>query len=80
MRIGVVVPAYQADRTLASVVQRLQGIPLPWRHLWIVDDGSRDRTLSVAHDLAGLVAGEIGGPTVPQVNASVPIGDEDGGG
>lgn len=49
MKLAVVIPAYNAERTLARVVGR---IPRDVFGIWIVDDGSSDKTLRVAGRLA----------------------------
>lgn len=51
--VGVIMPAYNAEATLAAAVARI-----PWaqlgglRRLWIIDDGSVDKTAEVARQLA----------------------------
>ena len=47
MRRVVVVPAYQAERTLGGVVRGL--VPL-FDEVWVLDDGSTDRTAAVARE------------------------------
>jgi glycosyltransferase involved in cell wall biosynthesis len=49
MNNAVVIPAYNAERTLADVVGRIIG---DVSGIWIVDDGSPDGTARVALDLA----------------------------
>lgn len=46
-RIGIIIPAYDAERTLPGVLRRLPD-ELPIESIWIVDDGSRDATARVA--------------------------------
>jgi glycosyltransferase involved in cell wall biosynthesis len=48
-RLGVVIPAYNAARTLAAVVARLP--PLELARLIVVNDGSQDATAAVAREL-----------------------------
>ena len=50
-QLSVVVPAYNEERTLATIVQRLLVLPLSLEVL-IVDDGSRDRTAEIAAGIA----------------------------
>jgi glycosyltransferase involved in cell wall biosynthesis len=53
MRLGVLIPAYDAGATLAGVIARLsQGQPLELERIAIVDDASRDYTAKLASDLA----------------------------
>jgi glycosyltransferase involved in cell wall biosynthesis len=50
MRPCIVIPAYEAERTLRSVVGDLReaGIHAP---IYVIDDGSRDRTTDIAREL-----------------------------
>ena len=48
--LSIVVPAYNEERTIASVVNRLLQLPLPVEII-VVDDGSRDGTPSALRDL-----------------------------
>lgn len=50
-RVGVLVPAYNAERTLAGVLQRIPARLVPER-IVVVNDGSRDGTARVARELA----------------------------
>lgn len=53
MKIGIVIPAYNAQATLAGVVARIPAeIDSQLAAIWIVDDASRDRTRQLAVDLA----------------------------
>lgn len=49
--LSVVIPAFNEEATLAEVVERVRALPVETEIL-IVDDGSRDRTGSIADDLA----------------------------
>ena len=49
MKLAVVIPAYNAERTLRQVVGRIPGDVFG---IWIVDDGSADKTLLEAGRLA----------------------------
>jgi len=52
-RIVIVIPAYQAERTLASVFDRLPpGLAERNVTILVVNDGSRDATGTIARDLA----------------------------
>ena len=50
-RVSCVIPAYQAARTLPSLLLQLRGA-LPQARLVVVDDGSPDATATIARDLA----------------------------
>ena len=52
MRVGVVIPAYNAEHTLAGVLARIP-VTLRLTHVCIVNDGSTDATGRVARELAG---------------------------
>jgi glycosyltransferase involved in cell wall biosynthesis len=60
VKLSVVIPAYNEERTLAEVVRRVQAVPLGdvQREIVIVDDGSTDRTPEIVASLVspGLVA------------------------
>lgn len=54
MRTAALIPAYQAAAHLGEVLMRLQALPSPPDAL-VVDDGSRDATLSVAREFGARV-------------------------
>jgi len=41
MKLSVVVPVYNEERTLAAIVDRILGAAPPAREVLLVDDGSR---------------------------------------
>jgi len=47
-RIGVIVPAYQAGRTIGEVIESLDELGFPRCNIIVVDDGSSDKTYEVA--------------------------------
>jgi cellulose synthase/poly-beta-1,6-N-acetylglucosamine synthase-like glycosyltransferase len=51
-RISVVVPAYNAERTLERCLQALHAQSLPAYEILVVDDGSSDATASIAERFA----------------------------
>lgn len=55
MDISVVVPAYNAARTVAETLESIVAQTLPPREIIVVDDGSRDDTLDVLSRYAGQV-------------------------
>src|SRR4051794_19581940 len=46
--VTVVIPAYNAERTLGSVLESLAGQTEPPDEIVVVDDGSRDETVAIA--------------------------------
>jgi glycosyltransferase involved in cell wall biosynthesis len=56
MSVVVVTPAYQAERHIAGVIERLRAVEasgaLPLKQIIVVNDGSRDRTREVVTALA----------------------------
>jgi glycosyltransferase involved in cell wall biosynthesis len=56
----VVIPAYQAERHIASVLQRVLSIPeLPIARIIVVDDGSRDATRERIRSVARAIPIEL---------------------
>lgn len=55
MKLSIVMPAYNEERTLREIVQRVLSVPLPGmeRELVIVDDGSKDGTREILRELDG---------------------------
>ena len=51
LKISVVVPAYNEERTLAKVITKLLDVA-PVDEVIVVDDGSRDQTYAIAMGLA----------------------------
>jgi hypothetical protein len=51
--VGVIVPAYQAEATIARTLESLRTQTLERWHAVVVDDGSRDRTVEIARWFAG---------------------------
>jgi glycosyltransferase involved in cell wall biosynthesis len=45
--IGVVIPAYNAEKTIAGVIKELMGHGFEKNHIIVVNDGSKDRTEDV---------------------------------
>lgn len=53
MSLGLIIPAYDAARTLPAVLERVPPeVDAQVQRRWIIDDGSRDRTRQVARQLA----------------------------
>src|SRR5215204_928023 len=51
MKLSVVIPIYNEQKTLAEIVERVQATP--WeKELLLVDDGSQDRSAEIMHELA----------------------------
>ncbi len=58
-RVAVLVPAYQAAAHLGEVLLGLQALRVP-PHVLVVDDGSRDATVTVAHQFGAEVVSFAG--------------------
>lgn len=52
MNISVIIPAYNADRTIAAALHSLQSQSYPHWEAIIVDDGSQDSTVEIVQTLA----------------------------
>ena len=46
--VSILIPAYNAERWIADTIQSALAQTWPRREIIVVDDGSRDRTLSIA--------------------------------
>ena len=55
-RLAVIIPAYEAAATVADVVAAARAV-VPQAALYVVDDGSRDRTAAVAAAAGAVVLG-----------------------
>jgi glycosyltransferase involved in cell wall biosynthesis len=50
--VSILIPAYNAQRWLADTIESALGQTWPQKEIIVVDDGSRDQTLSVARQFA----------------------------
>lgn len=50
----VIIPAYDAQDTLAEAIVSVQRQTHPPKRIWVVDDGSRDNTAGIARGFAGV--------------------------
>jgi GT2 family glycosyltransferase len=50
--VSILIPAYNAERWLAETIRSALGQAWPNKEIVVVDDGSRDRTLSIARQFA----------------------------
>src|SRR5437868_1899170 len=50
--VSILIPAYNAERWIADTIQSALAQTWPRREIIVVDDGSRDRTLSIARQFA----------------------------
>lgn len=55
MEYGVVIPAWNAERTIADTLNSVLQQTLPPSEIIVVDDGSDDETVSVAKSVSGLI-------------------------
>ena len=52
LRLSIIVPAYNEERTIGQIMDRLHAA-CPFAELIFVDDGSNDRTLEILKQKAG---------------------------
>jgi len=50
-RIGVIIPAYQAEATIDSLITSLHTLGFPKKNIIVIDDGSTDETYNIAKNL-----------------------------
>lgn len=81
-KISVIIPAYNAERTLAVTVQSVLDQTLKDVEIWIVDDGSKDNTGRLADEIAArddrirVIHQENQGAYMARVNALERINSE----
>jgi len=51
MKLSVVIPAYNEEKTVAEIIRRVQAVPLE-KEIIVVDDGSTDRTGEILKEIA----------------------------
>lgn len=51
-KISILVPAYNEEKTIGRVLDRLLELPFAQKEILVVDDGSRDRTADVVESIA----------------------------
>jgi glycosyltransferase involved in cell wall biosynthesis len=51
MEVSVLIPAYNEERTIGSVLRRVLALPLPIREVVVVDDGSGDGTAGIVSEV-----------------------------
>jgi len=51
MKLSVVIPAYNEEKTVAEIIRRVQAVPLD-KEIIVVDDGSTDRTVEILKEIA----------------------------
>ncbi len=54
MKLSIIIPAYNEEKTIKAIVDKVLEVPLPQgvsKEVVVVDDGSRDRTLEVLKNL-----------------------------
>jgi len=56
MKLSIIIPAYNEERSIEEIVRRAQAVPLPGleREVVVVDDCSRDRTPEILRRLTGI--------------------------
>ncbi|XZE44475.1 glycosyltransferase family 2 protein [Pirellulaceae bacterium SH467] len=53
VKISILVPAYNEEKTIGRVLERLLELPFPEKEILVVDDGSQDGTAEVVASVAG---------------------------
>ncbi len=56
MKLSVVIPAYNEERTIEEIIRRIQAVSLGAleKEIVVVDDGSRDRTREIVKGIPGI--------------------------
>ena len=52
LSLSILMPVYNEENTIAEVIDRVLAIDVNLKELVIVDDGSKDNTVSIIHELA----------------------------
>lgn len=58
MKLTVVIPAYNEERTLADIIEKVRAVDLGGleKEIIVVDNNSKDRTLEIARSIPGVTA------------------------
>jgi glycosyltransferase involved in cell wall biosynthesis len=62
MKLSIIIPAYNEEKTLKSLVEKVISVEFPEQYeleILIINDGSKDSTSKIAHDLANEYKGMI---------------------
>lgn len=61
MKLSIVIPCFNEERTLATIVERIIAVAMPGvsKEIIIVDDGSRDHSPTIANELASIYSAEV---------------------
>ena len=81
MKVAVVIPAYNAERTIERTVRSVLASSIPL-DVWVVDDGSTDGTGELLDRLVGegREVGEMSGSGTVEVSSIREVGDMSGSG
>lgn len=62
--VTVIIPAYNAEKTLEKAIQSIFAQTYPVEKITVIDDGSTDRTLSIAQSLSENARNNEGAPEI----------------
>ncbi|MBI2406635.1 MAG: glycosyltransferase family 2 protein [Candidatus Harrisonbacteria bacterium] len=57
MKLSIVIPAYNEERTIAEIIRRVKAVAVPGveKEIVVVDDGSTDKTKKILGSIAGII-------------------------
>src|SRR3989338_4805734 len=55
MKISIIIPVYNEEKTVAEIINRVKRVPYPWKkEIIVIDDGSTDMTQKVLRSTHGI--------------------------
>ena len=76
MRVSFLIPAYNEERTIGEVLDRIESLGLD-KQVIVIDDGSRDRTAEIAEQHGATVIRQANGGKGAALRAGIPLIDGD---